>query len=39
MEFAQFVINNLAAYTKGGLEVENKAPAKAPERKAPENKS
>ena len=45
MEFARYVIGNLAAYTKGGLEVdskESKAPAKAQESKAaskePENK-
>jgi isocitrate dehydrogenase (NAD+) len=38
MEFAQHVIQNLAAYTKGGLEVENKPAAKVPASKAPENK-
>jgi isocitrate dehydrogenase (NAD+) len=38
MEFAQHVIQNLAAYTKGGLEVEARAAAPGQKSKAPENK-
>ncbi|MGV3502994.1 MAG: isocitrate/isopropylmalate dehydrogenase family protein [Adhaeribacter sp.] len=38
-EFAQNVIKNLAAYTKGGLEVENKAPQKSKEAQLPEYKT